>query len=173
MSNLVPLQTKWFPFGDLDTMMENFVDNFFNEFRTPNSLIASLGKQSFPKLNIKYSKDDDMVVEASLPGIDKDSINVDITEEKIEGNPRAILTISGKSTNDKSFDKDDVVIMREIHKTSFSRSLVLPEEIKQEDLDKVKTTLKDGLLTIKIPCKKALIDKPKTRRLQIEDNSSK
>jgi HSP20 family molecular chaperone IbpA len=154
-------------------MMDNFVDSFFNEFKTPGAFITTLGKQSFPKLNIRYSKEDEMTIEASVPGINKDDISVDITEEKVDGKDRAILTISGKSSNDKSTGKDDVVVIREIHKTSFSRSLVLPEEIENEDLDKVKATLKDGLLIIKIKCKKALIDKPKTRKLQIEDMTDK
>lgn len=173
MSEQSPFGGNWDPFYEFNQMMESAFSNFFDEFKTPHSLVTSLGKQSFPKVNAKYNtKNKTVIIEASLPGFQKEDINVDIKPMRMEGysKPLNVLIISGRSNNARSNEEENYFV-REISRTSFSRSLILPDEVREEDLDKVKSTLKEGLLTIVIPCEVKQVDKPKTRRLEIEDDS--
>lgn len=172
MNELTPFG-HWDPFREINDMMKDFFGDFIEEHKTPGSFMTSVGKQSYPKLNVKYNKKDKVIViEASLPNSKKEDISIEIKPGEIEGqrgHEVQILTISGRSTNSSSSD-DEGYIVREISRTSFSRSLVLPDSITEKDLEAVKTTLKGGLLSITIPCELE-VDEPKVRRLEIDEQS--
>lgn len=86
-----------------------------------------------------YETDDELVIKARTAGVNKNDLDVSISE--------GILTISGTLTSG-----DEVAIknwhMQECYWGEFSRSLHLPVPVKE---DEAKAALKDGILSISFP----------------------
>ncbi len=101
---------------------------------------------SFPAINV-FSKGDDCVIIAELPGINKSDIDVNV-----KGNQ---ITISGKK--DISYDDNVSVHRRERDSGNFNRSLTIPIEV---DADGVKAEYQDGVLAVFLP--RAEADKPRS-----------
>lgn len=103
---------------------------------------------SFPKLNI-YKEDKNLIVEATVAGLDKEGLHVEVEDE--------VLTIS--YTPIKNQPEEREFYRREIKESSFIRKLQLPEV----DVDGITSETKDGILKIVIPVvepevKKRVID---------------
>jgi HSP20 family protein len=104
-----------------------------------------LAADGSPRTNL-YDNGDHFVVVAEVPGLTKNDI-----ELKIQGN---YLELSGSR-------KSETPEGYKIHRTesaaaTFTRSFTIPADV---DVDKVDASLKDGLLTLKLP--KAEAAKPK------------
>lgn len=110
---------------------------------------ATLSKSTYPKMNV-YDDNGDLCIDAYVPEVQKDKLNVKIEED--------ILTISGSSEVDKKVDETRYYF-RELSRRSFSRSIKLPEEL---DLDSVKAEHKDGMLKLRLPYSKK--EEPKSVR---------
>lgn len=86
-----------------------------------------------------YETDDELVIKARTAGVNKNDLDVSISE--------GILTISGTLTSG-----DEVAVknwhMQECYWGEFSRSLHLPVLVKE---DEAKAALKDGILSISFP----------------------
>ena len=86
-----------------------------------------------------YETDEELVIKARTAGVNKDDLDVSISE--------GILTISGTLTSG-----DDVPVknwhMQECYWGEFSRTLPLPVGVKE---DEAKAALKDGILSISFP----------------------
>lgn len=86
-----------------------------------------------------YETDDELVIKARTAGVNKNDLDVSISE--------GILTISGTLTSG-----DEVTVknwhMQECYWGEFSRSLHLPVPVKE---DEAKAALKDGILSISFP----------------------
>lgn len=86
-----------------------------------------------------YETDDELVIKARTAGVNKNDLDVSISE--------GILTISGTLTSG-----DEVAVknwhMQECYWGEFSRSLHLPVPVKE---DEAKAALKDGILSIRFP----------------------
>jgi HSP20 family protein len=78
-----------------------------------------------------YDDDENYYVKAELPGLEKKDVNVDLEN--------LVLTINAERLQ-KQGEKEQ--------KTSFSRSIDLPEDINS---DKVEAAMENGILTISIP----------------------
>jgi len=105
----------------------------------------------YPLINI-WSSDDDILVEAELPGVDPQQVEVTLNED--------VLTIAGNRVVDEP--KDTEIIHRtERVSGSFSREITLPY---RGDADKVSATYRNGIL--RIVAARAESDKP--RRVKIE-----
>jgi len=94
-------------------------------------------KGSYPKCNI-YKDSEYLTIEAAVPGLKKGELEIQVSNN--------ILTISGKSTNDK-YSKE-TYLHREIKKSSFQRSFSLSDEL---DSANIKATHDHGILCIEIP----------------------
>ena len=121
------------------TSMDSFIDQMISE--DYSALSKALGsdffsKGSYPKVNIRQNKQG-VVIEAAVPGMKKEDISIQVSER--------VLTISGKSTND--YDKDSSFLIREIKKSSFSRSFYLSDEL---DYETFSAEVKDGLLMVSV-----------------------
>ncbi|MCB1755794.1 MAG: Hsp20/alpha crystallin family protein [Gammaproteobacteria bacterium] len=81
---------------------------------------------------------DQIVVRAELPGVDKDDIDI-----AVNGNT---VTIKGSMQHDEEEEKGDFY-RRETSSGSFSRTVVLPAAI---DSSKVKAKFKNGVLKLKM-----------------------
>jgi HSP20 family protein len=121
------------------TSMDSFIDQMISE--DYSSLSKALGsdffsKGSYPKVNIRQNKEG-VVIEAAVPGMKKEDISIQVSER--------VLTISGKSTND--YDNNSSFLIREIKKSSFSRSFYLSDEL---DYETFSAEVKDGLLIVSV-----------------------
>jgi HSP20 family protein len=84
-------------------------------------------------------KKNEIVVKAEVPGVEKEDINISLTDNT--------LTIKGETKKEKE-EKDDDYYYSEISYGSFVRTLTLPEKVQS---DKVKASFKNGILEIHLP----------------------
>jgi len=124
-------------FGAMD-LLRNRMDNLFDGIhRSFLSGPAVTLNSNSPRTNI-VENGDNFEVQAEVPGISKDDLNI-----KIQGN---YLEISGK----RSVDTPDgyKVHRNERGGNTFSRSFTLPDEL---DADNVAATLENGILYLTLP----------------------
>ena len=125
------------PFGELLSLRQAMDRLFEDSFVRPGDWTARSADSALP-LDVS-STADELVVEAALPGIRPD--DVDITVED------GTLTIRGETTSERRDGEGDYVV-REIRRGSFSRSVSLPTGLEP---DKAVATFNDGILTLRIP----------------------
>jgi HSP20 family protein len=101
-----------------------------------------------------YQTSDDIIVKTMIAGVKPDDIEVNIT--------RDMVTIKGKRSEDDDASSQDY-FHRELYWGSFSRTIMLPEEIEVEDAEAIE---KHGLLTIRLP----KIDKSKQSKLRVKSS---
>jgi HSP20 family protein len=99
-----------------------------------------------PALDV-FDEKDNFVVKAELPGMKKEDIDINVHN--------GVLTISGERKHDTE-KKEGQTFRSERYFGRFQRSLTLPAAV---DVQKVKASYKDGVLTIDLP--KAEEAKPK------------
>lgn len=121
-------------------MPSNFFDGFYNmldEFLADNWMTYPSLKGNNFRVNIQENEEE-YVVEAELPGVNKDEINLEFNDGR--------LTILVKKEDTINEEKKNY-IHRESHYSSMSRSVYLPDA-KQEG---VKAKLGNGVLSIVVP----------------------
>jgi len=142
MFNLIPrgreTRPKLFysPFKEMEDMVNRMIGDFVGE--PGKELSLSTETPSFPGLNI-YKDDNDYVIEASVPGYNKDNITVEVDDN--------FLTIKGEKKEEKE-EKEKDYYYREFHSGSFQRSVRLPRAVNPDDL---KAKYRDGLLELRMP----------------------
>lgn len=98
-----------------------------------------------------YQTPDSIVVKALVAGIQPTSIDIALTRE--------MLTISGVREDEREVDEENY-FQRELYWGSFSRTVLLPEEI---DVDSAEASEKHGILMIRLP----KINKAKQTKLKV------
>lgn len=88
-----------------------------------------------------YDDDDKIVIQSTVAGVRPEDMDVGITND--------MITIKGRRRRNEEISEDKYYY-RELYWGSFSRSIILPEEV---ETDKVDASLKNGLLIIKLPKK--------------------
>ncbi len=141
MSNL----THWEPERQIMTLRDA-MDRLFDEaFTRP---IFNLGMTpSAPSIDL-YQTDDSVVVEAALPGLKANDVQITVTGD--------VLTLRGNFEQETE-KKEATYHLRERRTGSFERSILLPTEVQT---DKAVSEFENGILTISLP--KAESVKPKT-----------
>jgi len=86
-----------------------------------------------------YDDGDELVVQATVAGVDEDDLIVDI-------NPGEV-TIKGERKKSKKIDESKY-LYQELFWGKFSRSIILPEEVDPEESS---ATLNKGVLTVRMP----------------------
>lgn len=86
-----------------------------------------------------YQTPDYIVIKALLAGVQPQSIDISLTRE--------MLTISGTREEEREVEEDDY-FQRELYWGSFSRTILLPEEV---DVDMAEASEKHGILMIRLP----------------------
>jgi len=94
-----------------------------------------------------YQTPEFIVVKSTIAGVKPDDLDVSITND--------MVTIRCTRRHDEEVTEDDY-FYRECYWGSFSRSIILPVDIVSEKVD---ASLKDGILTIRIPKADALLTK--------------
>lgn len=99
-----------------------------------------------------YQNEDAVVLRAPIAGVSVDDLEISITEE--------VITIRGQRKDMETVSKENY-FCQECYWGNFSRSYILPMVV---DAEKADASLKDGILTIRIP----KLEKTKTRVLKIK-----
>lgn len=128
-------------FKNLEHKIENMFSHFWhNPFHHEEQLNTdfSVCVHGTPKMDI-IDRDKEIVVKAELPGIDKDDIDVSITNNR--------LFIKATTCHEEKEEKGDY-IRQETTSSEFYRSILLPGDL---DDSNAKTSFKNGLLELTIP----------------------
>ncbi len=99
-----------------------------------------------------YQTPEDIIVQTMVAGVRPEDLEITIT--------RDMITIKGKREESRTVDEENY-FTKELYWGSFSRTVLLPEEI---DPDEAEATERHGLLTIQLP----KIDKEKKKSLKIK-----
>jgi len=120
-------------------------DHFFDDFlsrRWPRLMdwnMPTLQEISFPRVDI-LDHDNDIEVQAALPGVKKEDLEVSVTNQTI--------TIRSCTKEEKKTEEKGKYFRREISRGEFQRTLSLPDNV---DGEKAKASFKDGILKVTVP----------------------
>ncbi len=144
---------RWDPFRELLSMQRE-MDRLVRRIGSGGVSEGSLSPVAWiPRLDVK-TEGDDMVVYAELPGLDRDGIDVSVTD--------GTLTIKGERRAE-SEEEQEGWLVRERSYGAFERTLALPEGI---DAEAIRADYKDGVLEVHIP-KAVEALQPKTHRIAL------
>jgi HSP20 family protein len=137
--------TPWRPFIDLahwerdmDRMMEDFFGRRTRPWWPERWFKTNELEVGAPTVDV-YEEKDEIVVKAELPGIDKNNVEVKLTDDT--------LTIKGEKKKEEEV-KEENYYRSERSYGSFLRTLELPKDV---HADKVKASFKDGILEVRMP----------------------
>ncbi len=123
-------------FSPLQREMNRFVDEFFSSFP---SIITERGLSvSVPAVNISENEKA-YAVTAELPGMEEKDVEISVSDNALQ--------IKGEKELSKE-EKENGFITMERSYGSFYRTIPFTSKI---DENKIKATLKDGVLTIDVP----------------------
>jgi HSP20 family protein len=140
----------WKRFGEMERFrreMDNLWSRFFGE--TPFARIGA--REWSPSVDISET-DDDVTVEAELPGLEAKDIEINVSGD--------VLTIKGEKKEEHE-KKEGTYHYRERYSGSFQRSFQLPAEVQS---DRAEANFKNGILTVNLP--KA--EETKKKRIEIK-----
>ncbi len=98
-----------------------------------------------------YQTENDIVIKSTIAGVKPEHLDVGISND--------MITIKGERETEEEISEENYYY-QECYWGSFSRSVVLPTDVLT---DKIDATLKNGILTIRLP--KA--DTTKTKKIQV------
>lgn len=101
-----------------------------------------------------YQNFNDIVIKTMVAGVKPEDLDVSIS--------RDMVTVKGKRENEKMISEGDY-FHRELYWGTFSRTVVLPEEI---DVDAAEAVEKHGLLIIRLP----KLDKNRQTKIKVRGN---
>lgn len=129
-------------FEHMDRLFEDFLGRRFGSPWWPSIRWPEIrwpeGMEVSPSVDV-FEEKDEIIIKAELPGMVKDDVNVNITEDTI--------TISGEKKKEEKVEKKDYYRLERSY-GSFSRSFHLPDDVQTE---KIKATFRDGVLEIRVP----------------------
>ncbi len=100
-----------------------------------------------------FQDEDDIIVQSTIAGVNPGDIDISITND--------MVTIKGRRTPEQKIKPADYYY-QELYWGPFSRSIILPVDV---DADAAKASLKNGVLTIRLP----KLEKRKTKRIRISE----
>lgn len=130
------------PWRDLQRQMNRMFEDFFNRSalqRTDWSAPTWSGRKSFsPRIDV--SEDDETLkIQAELPGLDKDDIELEADENSV--------TIQGEKSHEEEREEEGFY-RNERSYGYFRRTIPFPMEV---DTSKAKATFNDGVLDVRFP----------------------
>lgn len=118
--------------------------------------IEPFSKSAYPKVNV-IATDHAVEIEAEIAGFNKEEISVQVED--------GILSIVGQASQLAEQTDKVVYLIRELKRSSFSRSFNLSDQL---DADNIDATFKDGLLKLVIPRKKPVAPESKVNKVTIK-----
>jgi HSP20 family protein len=142
---------------------EEIFDHFFNDFFGDKNRFRDItkNKTEYPKTDIFISEDGkNYIFQMAVPGLPKEKISVEI-----DANER---TLTVKTTEDYSNTSKEIdkFYVKELRHSSFQRSWFLGDEMDLEQ--SVSSSLKDGILEIKVPIKEVVAKEAKSTKVKVE-----
>jgi HSP20 family protein len=128
---------RWEPFEGLMSLRRE-MDRLFERFFEPGPLTTERASIFEPAVEVADC-DGHVMVKAQVPGVSKDNIQLDITEDT--------LTLRGEMKAEEKIDEKQFY-RREFRYGAFSRTIPLPSGVQA---DKATAELKDGMLTVTLP----------------------
>lgn len=101
-----------------------------------------------------YQNQNEIIIKTMVAGVKPEDLDVSIS--------RDMVTVKGKRESERAIADDDY-FHKELYWGTFSRTIVLPQEI---DVDGAEAVEKHGLLIIKLP----KLDKNRSTRLKVRGN---
>lgn len=130
------------PFEEMESALENFFPRGWS--RPGGSQWPALRELSralesrFPHIDV-IDRDDEILVKAEVPGVDKKDLDVSVTDDAV--------TIRGSTRHEEEEQKENYY-RREISHGTFARTIALPAAV---DSGKAKAKFKDGILELVMP----------------------
>ncbi len=143
------------------TGSDNEYDDYFNDSSAEQAQFEGRGKERHARMTIRdaeedraeapaedaggelavdvYQTSDSIVVKALIAGVQPASIDIALTRE--------MLTITGQRAEEREVE-DEHYYQRELYWGSFTRTILLPEEV---DVDMAEASEKHGVLMIRLP----------------------
>ncbi len=140
--------SSWSTSREVNSLHDAIDKTFDDAFFTKQNLLT------LPQINVS-SKGGSVIVEAEIPGVDEDNLDIEIGDTAIR--------ISGEKKDEKEVDEKDYY-HKEVNYGSFQRVVPLPCEVRHEGTE---AEMSDGVLRITIPKmeeKKIKIIKVKAKR---------
>jgi len=139
---------------DMDRMFENFFRRcWLRPFRElwPDwaRMEEGMGFRA-PRVDV-IDRDDEMVVRAEVPGIQREELAVEMAGGK--------LTIRGERRHEEKTERGNL-LQSEIYQGAFSRTLTLPTGL---DVEHAKADFRDGILEVHLP----KLEKTERRKIEI------
>ena len=141
------------PLHEFRQEMGRLMENFFEGFDTGH--FARRADSFVPQIDV-VDTDKEIKISAELPGLDEKDIEISLT--------RDALTIKGEKREEKE-EKGKDYYRSERSYGSFTRTIPLPVEI---DAEKVGASFKKGVLTVKLPKTKQVINETKKVSIKAE-----
>ena len=136
------------------------IEDYENKFEENNIILSDNDKhvadeQSVGELTIDvYETPNEIIIKTMVAGVKPENLDVQIT--------RDMVIIKGKRMEEKTL-RDEDYFHRELYWGSFSRSVLLPQEV---EIDGAVATEKHGLLTLTLP----KLDKEKQAKLKVRSS---
>jgi HSP20 family protein len=142
-------------------MLERFADEMdrvFGDFGLGRGSMAVRSSESFwaPDIDV-FHRNNELVVRADLPGLSREDIKVDVTEDRV--------TIQGERRHDQEETREGVYRAERSY-GSFYREVLLPPGAMS---DQAKATFRDGVLEIVMPAPPE--SARRGRRLEIQEKA--
>jgi HSP20 family protein len=147
------------PFEEMDRYFNHMMSDFIGRGwlrpmgweRPWLSGFESLADFRAPRVDV-INRDDDVLVRAEIPGVDKNDLEVSVSEDSV--------TIKGETKREEKESKGDY-FRSEISRGSFARTVGLPSFV---NADEAKASFKDGVLELTLP----KVEKAKRRTIDID-----
>ncbi|HIC89424.1 MAG TPA: Hsp20/alpha crystallin family protein [Anaerolineae bacterium] len=130
---------RWEPFQELMTLREAMDRLFEDAFVRPWSMGLTTTAPVTKLALDMYETDDDVIVKATIPGIDPEDLEITVTDD--------VLTIKGETKAEKEV-KEEQYHLRERRYGAFQRSVRLPVPIVANE---ARSEYENGVLTITLP----------------------
>ncbi len=134
---------------ELDKWFENVASSVFGGSK-------ELANIASPRIDV-YEKDDNIIIEAEVPGIDPESLDVRIYPDRVR--------IKAERKQENKAESDNYYYCERFYGT-FVREIPLPVEI---DVENAKATYKHGVLTLELPKIKEEKEEGKKLDINMED----
>lgn len=142
--------------GGMGGAMDMMMSPFYNPapFGAGSMMPFSRGSATFvPRVDFQDCGNE-YLLQADVPGIDKNNVKIQVHN--------GMLHIHGEQQQE-SKEQQQGYYMQERYQTAFSRSLPLPDNVREDD---IRATMKDGVLQVHLP--KVAAEKPEVKKIHIE-----
>lgn len=98
-----------------------------------------------------FQTEDEVIIQSTIAGVDTNDLDISVTND--------MVTVKGKRLPEQKIKSSDYY-WQELYWGPFSRSIILPVDV---DADAAKASMKNGLLTIRLP----KMDRIRTKKIRI------